>query len=265
MKKPKKTSLKVRLPFHKIGDRFVPIPPNGPNVFTVHEVAELTGRPAQDLATEWLRACRMSNAAKSARFFIDRDGRPIPVDANDTRTRIRGRRVLSLAEAAKKADWSEAALVALHELAFPQAVGTISYHPELANWLPAGLAGTNGPHANVFPIHVDAGNGAKGAWIASIEVNPAFDRKAVNAIAWLMSRAPLLWRTLRNVAPHLQSHLESCDDLHDVIATLFESADRWPFQWLTADDKEEAMMRERDAASEAKLMAQQQGRTADHG
>jgi hypothetical protein len=136
-----------------------------------------------------------------------------------------------------------------------QPIGMLNHHPELAHWLPAMSA--EGERKNVFPIYAD--NRAKsktemrGPLIATISVNPAFTEDAAQRIAWLMSRAPDVWRTLRDTVKHLQDNLEQVDDFATAVESLWDASGHFPFEYVHEDEGEEEMIVNADAQALAKL------------
>lgn len=130
--------------------------------------------------------------------------------------------------------------------------GTLAYSPEIAtNWLPSDwFDDWTEIDPSTFKIYAGSPTSpASKAWIATITVNPAFDPKSRERIAWLMSCAPDLWQLLRKAAPRYLEDIEGITEFHDAMRLLWLAAGYNPFDFPSPNESEEDIRHRQNKAS----------------
>lgn len=110
-----------------------------------------------------------------------------------------------------------------------------SYHPHLARWEPAVQHGDASHTFDVYELRPGAddrdAHAARGRLVCTITVDRVFSPQVAKAIAWLMSRAPAIWRDCREVATYAaRSDAEGLELFQRAERTLYDAAGDWPYQ-----------------------------------
>jgi hypothetical protein len=81
---------------------------------------------------------------------------------------------------------------------------------------------TDGCDPHTFVLRTDEKGAVKGKLIATVTMNPRFDRETVERFSWLFSTSPEQWRMLRTLAASCND-LDSYRETIDALRTLFNA------------------------------------------